>query len=81
MINATRVRQCKVCGEREKVFVGVNCETEFCKWLFSEVNIGYTVIVHNLKGFDAYFLINYLIDNGVKPYLIFMMAQKYCMDM
>ena len=64
-------RPCSVCGEQEKVFTGSDCEFEFCKWLYSGVNNGYTVIAHNLKGFDSYFLINYLIDNGIKPNLIY----------
>lgn len=40
--------------------------TQFCQWLFSEQHRGATLIAHNLRGFDGYFILRWLIDNNRK---------------
>ena len=51
-----------------KEWVFHSCET-FCTWLFDEMT-GATCIAHNFKGYDSYFILNYLYKNNVKPVLI-----------
>ncbi|XP_055329984.1 uncharacterized protein LOC129582497 [Paramacrobiotus metropolitanus] len=51
------------------------------EFIFSERFRGYTFIAHNLKGFDGYFLLNYLIKNGIIPHpLIFNGSKVVQMD-
>ena len=33
--------------------------------------MGYTFIAHNLKGYDGYFLLNWLVNNSLKPETIY----------
>lgn len=49
------------------------CEAckDFCTWLFSSRNKGYTCIAHNSKAFDGQFILKYLVQNGVKPVVIY----------
>ena len=44
---------------------------EFCKWLISEKHKCYTAIAHNAKGNDSQFILNYCVDNTLKPYTIY----------
>lgn len=60
---------------REKSF-GLNRENfnirdEICVWLFSKKFRGYTVLAHNMKGFDGCILLQYLAENNIKPQCIF----------
>ena len=73
-INGTS--RCKSCGLKERVFAGDNTTTLFCKWLFSEENVGATVICHNFKGYDSYPILNYLHQSAILPDLI-MSGSKY----
>lgn len=60
------------CGRRELVFKGDNCADDFCKWLFTPVNKGKTVIGHNASGFDLVFILNFLLRSAnIKPSLIY----------
>lgn len=43
---------------------------QFCEWLVSENHRGYTAIAHNAKGYDAYFILKYCVENTVKPFTI-----------
>lgn len=36
---------------------------EFCDWLFSKINKNFTAIAHNMKSYDGYFIINYIVSN------------------
>jgi hypothetical protein len=52
----------------EKSFgVSTNVSSEVCKFLFSNFFKGSTIIAHNAKGFDGCFLMQYLIQNNLKP--------------
>ena len=39
----------------------------FGKWLFSNHHKNLTTICHNMKGYDGYFLLEYLIDQSMRP--------------
>ena len=58
---------CDGCGFRQKIFSGASTKEHFCKWLFTETHKGFTVIAHNARGYDAYFLYDYLMMNGSRP--------------
>ena len=59
------------CGFREVVFKGENCKRDFGNWLFSPAHTHFTAITHNAKGFDNYFILEYLIDNSIRPEIIY----------
>ena len=67
---------CNTCGLREKVFSGNNVSTEFGRWLFDMQHRDCTVLAHNMKGFDGYFLLEYLIDNSIQPTKIIYAGSK-----
>jgi hypothetical protein len=52
------------CGHREVEF---NTSHEFCSWLFSEQHKNFSVYAHNFRSFDGYFVLEYLIRNGILP--------------
>ena len=58
---------CKECGKRQTVFRGLGCDVEFCKWLLHERNKDSTVIAHNARAYDAYFIYDYMMKNGFIP--------------
>ena len=62
----------------EKVFRGPNTRDEFCDWLFSEDHREAICIAHNLKGYDSYFILQYLYKNAIRPKL-FMDGAKVMM--
>lgn len=49
---------------------GESCVAEFFKKYRQEKYKGYTFIAHNARGFDAYLLIRYLVQQLIKPKLI-----------
>ena len=51
---------------KEWVFKGDKTRDEFCKWLFTEEHAGCTVMAHNFQGYDSYFILQYLCEQGVK---------------
>jgi hypothetical protein len=55
------------CGFREVTFEGANTTEKFGKWLFSNQHEYFKVVAHNMKGYDGYFLLEYLIDNSIRP--------------
>ena len=57
-------------GFRDFSFAGAATQMLFCQWLFSEANRGATVIAHNAKGYDAYFLLDYLVNNVSKVQIV-----------
>ena len=59
------------CGNREVIFHGQNTVREFCSWLFLEQHINVTVIAHNARAYDAYFIYNYLLMQSITPEIIF----------
>ena len=62
---------CNTCGLREVVFRGPDTVNLFCKWLFSDQHQNVTVVAHNARSYDNYFLYRYLIENSIVPEVIF----------
>ena len=62
---------CDGCGKRQEIFSGVNTATDFSSWLFTKYHKNFTVVAHNMGGYDGMFLLNYLVSNNLKPSIIF----------
>ena len=60
--------ECSVCQDRRRVF---RSRDEFCQWLFRPEHRGFTVMAHNFKGYDSYFLLEYLCARGERPEVTF----------
>ena len=58
---------CVGCRKRQMIFKGPNTQEEFCKWLISTQHKDFTVIAHNARGYDSYFIYDYLIANSHTP--------------
>ena len=52
------------------IFHGQNTVREFCAWLFSKQHANVTVIAHNARAYDAYFIYNYLLEQIITPEII-----------
>ncbi|XP_055337792.1 uncharacterized protein LOC129587874 [Paramacrobiotus metropolitanus] len=50
--------------------IGQDVTDDLCAFLFQENHHGYYVIAHNFKGFDGYFILNWLLRNGIVPKVI-----------
>ena len=63
---------CNFCGEdKQVIFKGVKCMEEFCLWLLiNERHKGARCFAHKMKGYDSYFILEYLYDNNIKPTVI-----------
>jgi hypothetical protein len=55
------------CGFRHVKFEGDDTTTTFGRWLFSVQHKGFTAVAHNMKGYDGIFLMEYLIENSIRP--------------
>ena len=64
------------CGQRRSIWSGVNCQSDFCRWLLSENNRDAKVFAHNAKGYDSYFILAYLRKQDLKPDQIIMSGAK-----
>ena len=64
------------CGFQERVFKGDGTSNLFSKWLFSRKRAGFTAVAHNMSGYDGYFLLEYLLENGNKPDSIIYQGSK-----
>ena len=66
--------------EIEKLyFMEKNTVKEFCVWLFSEQHANVTVIAHNARAYDAYFIYNFLLMQSTTPKIIFRGSKiMYC---
>ncbi|KAJ8019010.1 putative DNA polymerase [Holothuria leucospilota] len=62
--------ECLVCKEKQVIFRGPNTKRDFCEWLLAPDRHNATCVAHNLKGFDGYFILQHLYDNGVVPKII-----------
>ncbi|KXJ19736.1 putative DNA polymerase [Exaiptasia diaphana] len=62
-------KQCSTCGNNRRRWF--RTQHEFCRWLFSPENFGYTVMAHNFKGYDSYFLLEYLCELSERPKVVF----------
>ena len=58
---------CVGCDKRQVIFRGSNTQEEFCKWLISNQHKDFTVIDHNARGYDSYFIYDYLIAHSHVP--------------
>ena len=56
---------CK-CGFREVTFEGADTADKFGSWLFTDQHKYFKVVAHNMKGYDGYFLLEYLIDQSMR---------------
>jgi hypothetical protein len=52
---------------KEKVFHGEDCNVKFCEWLLNKSGVA---ICHNFKGYDSYFIMDFLHDAGYTPTVI-----------
>ena len=50
----------------EWIFQGDKTRDEFCEWLFTDEHANCTVMAHNFQGYDSYFILQYLREQGVK---------------
>ena len=62
---------CSGCGYRQVMFTGLDCATQFGQWLFSPQHRHTLVFAHNARGYDSYFLYNYLLGNSIVPQIMF----------
>ena len=51
---------------KEWILQGDKTRDEFCEWLFTTEHAGCTVMDHNFQGYDSYFILQYLREQGVK---------------
>lgn len=61
----------KTCGKREIVFRSDDVTKVFGDWLIHRQHRNCTVIAHNAKGYDNYFILNYLLSAKITPHIIF----------
>ena len=61
----------EVCGKREHIFSGENCSEMFCEWLLNKQNKNSIAFAHAARSYDNYFLIEYMLKNGIIPNVIF----------
>jgi hypothetical protein len=59
--------------------VAFDTRKAFCEWLFRPEHSGYTVMAHNFKGYDSYFLLEYLCQKGERPEVTFRGAKLLTM--
>jgi hypothetical protein len=50
----------------EWVFESDTTQKDFCEWLFNKEHENCIVMAHNFQGYDSYFILQYLRQNGVK---------------
>ena len=63
---------CSGCGQRQVEFSGRDTNDNFCSWLLDEQHKNFTCIAHNARGYDAYFIYQYIATKiFVKPQIIF----------
>ena len=67
---------CHGCGSRERIFEGPNTARQFGEYLFDDQHRAFTVLAHNLKGYDGYFILEYLLDQSIFPEKIIYSGSK-----
>ena len=55
------------CGFREVIFEGADTAEKFGQWLLTDQHKYFKVVAHNMKGYDGYFLLEYLINQSIRP--------------
>ena len=48
------------------VFRGDDTRDNFCEWLFTKEHANCIVVAHNFQGYDSYFILQCLRENGVQ---------------
>ena len=72
---------CEGCCKRQVIFKGSNTQQDFCKWLINKQHKDFTVIAHNARGYDSFFIYDYLIENSHTPHpVIFSGSKIMCMS-
>lgn len=61
---------CQYADGEEMVFKGYDALDKFCSFLFAKKHKGYTILAHNLKGFDGQFILRWLLEKGHDPKVI-----------
>lgn len=65
------------CANTEVIFHGKNTADKFCSWLLDNPHYKFTAIAHNSAGYDAIFILKYLMENlCVKPKKIIFRGTK-----
>ncbi|XP_071852503.1 uncharacterized protein [Apostichopus japonicus] len=59
---------CNFCGDKQVIFSGANTQNKFGEWFIKKENT--TFIAHNFKGFDGYFILDFLYKLGLTPNII-----------
>ena len=62
---------CSHCGKREMIFKGYDTVSKFCQWLISGQHLNSVVLAHNCKNFDTHFILNYCVESGIFPDIIY----------
>lgn len=55
------------CGSREMIIEGTNVGERFGQYLFQKNHKTFTIIAHNFQGYDSYFIMEYLLNHGIRP--------------
>jgi hypothetical protein len=63
--------KCSTCGKKQHIFSGSLTKKNFCLWLFSEENNNAICFAHNFKGYDSYFILQYLYENTILPRVVY----------
>ena len=56
-----------ICGSREICFEGNDTALKFGRYVFDRQHKGITLIAHNMKGYDGYFILEYLLSQSIHP--------------
>ena len=69
---------CVVHDEEREValFQGKDTVKQFCQWLFTPQHKGCIVVAHNFRGYDGYFIKDYLIQNAIHYEIIYRGAKS-----
>ena len=55
----------------EQIMYGNDVRQDFGSWLFTKEHKSHVVLAHNLKGYDGYFILQYLVKNGIHHDVIY----------
>ena len=64
-------KPCHGCGKRQVIFEGENTQQLFQAWLINLLRNHSTLLAHNTRGYNSYFLLSYLIENSIVSKLVF----------
>ena len=68
LCNLPNHKPCRKCSfSKEYIFKGIGCEEKLYSTFLKERYGGFNFIAHNMKGYDGYFLLDYLCQKKIKP--------------